>query len=162
LKEVRRTLKKGGILLLGTVNRYWLLHWLGMKDPYSGFPFMTIMPRKVADSVCKLKERYRFFYLERVYSYFELNDILSKAGFKVVSRLTALPGWGYHEKIADLDDGNDVIEKIESIDPWNPFVYRDMTRPYNLNLLPKTFWRIIHSLGLMKILCSNFIYVCTV
>lgn len=154
LQDVRRVLAPNGVLVLALENRYWLQYWLGMKDFHSGLRFVTVLPRKLADFVSQtLKNRN---YLERLYSYSELNRLLEKSGFHVYGRYTALPGWFYMERLSNLDVPDDFNTKIDAIKYWSPLAYGI---EYNLNFLPKTFWKTLNKLGLLKFFYSNFIYI---
>jgi ubiquinone/menaquinone biosynthesis C-methylase UbiE len=156
LKDVNRILKKHGALLLGIENRYWLLYWFGMYDFHSGLRFATILPRKWANFMCK-KLKHQPYYLERLYSLQELTALLERAGFNIVYVGTILPNWMKSENIADINNKRDVTEKINAIKPWSPFAHRDML--YNLCILPKFFWKLLNSIGLLKFFCSNFIII---
>jgi len=91
LKEVKRVLKPGGCLYIGTENRFALSFFLGAKD-HSGLPFTSILPRKVADLVVKLSGKAGEYrqgnqmrkwgdYRTYTYSYWGYRKILKEAGF---------------------------------------------------------------------------------
>ncbi len=154
LQDVMRVLSPNGVLVLALENRYWLQYWMGLKDFHSGLRFVTVLPRKLADFVSRtLKNRN---YLERLYSDSELNRLLEKSGFHVHGKYTALPGWLYMDRLSNLDLPDDFNTKIDAVKYWSPFAYGIK---YNLNFLPKTFWKALNKLGLLKLFCSNFIYV---
>jgi SAM-dependent methyltransferase len=155
LKDVKGLLTKDGVLILGLENRYWLQYWFGMLDFHSGLRFVTVLPRRMADYMSRIIRKQN--YLERLYSDHELDVLLDRAGFRISGRYTALPGWFYMDRIANLDNPQEFNEKIDSIEPWNPFVFGIQ---YNLNWLPKMFWKVLNKLGLLKLFCSNFIYLC--
>jgi len=154
LKGIKRILRKNGALLLGIENRYWIGFWFGIKDHHTGMRFITILPRRIANFIYKRKKGTPF-YLERTYSYFELNEILTNAGFTIQKKFTALPSWGCNKEIPDIDNKSDFNQKIDSIETWKPFIYE----LYSICLFPKVFWKILNSLGLAKFFCSNLIYV---
>jgi len=155
LNGTRRVLTKGGVLLLGIENRYWLGYWLGFKDHHTDMRLITLLPRRIADIAYRVAKG-KPHYLERTYSYFELNNMLTKAGFRIVRRFTVLPSWECTKVLPDINNKKNVDESISSIHPWKPFCYGLM----NISFLPKLFWKVVNALGLMKIFCSNFIYVC--
>jgi len=80
LKEVRRVLKKGGLLLLTVPNRFYPFETHGMKVGYIeipnmfgiGIPFLTWVPNFVRKRVERAK----------IYTQRQLFNILYKAGFK--------------------------------------------------------------------------------
>jgi SAM-dependent methyltransferase len=154
LQDIRRVLTPYGVLVLGIENRRWLQYWFGMKDFHSGLRFVTVLPRRIADFVSRLIRNRR--YLERLYTYDELNRLLEKGGFRVCERYTALPGWFYMDRMSRFD-AREFNQKLDSIRPWSPFIYGI---EYNLNCLPKIFWKALNSIGALKLFCSNFIFVC--
>lgn len=154
LQDVMRVLSPNGVLVLALENRYWLQYWLGLKDSHSGLRFVTVLPRKLADFVSRtLKNRN---YLERLYSYPELNRLLEKTGFHVHGRYTGLPGWFYMDRLSNLDVPDEFNMKIDTVKYWSPLAYGI---EHNLNFLPKTFWKTLNKLGMLKLFCSNFIYI---
>ena len=52
LKEIRRVLSNSGCLYIGIENRFGLQNFLGYKD-HSGYPFTSLMPRRLANFLVK-------------------------------------------------------------------------------------------------------------
>jgi len=156
--EIKRMLRKRGVFLVNIINRYWLGYWLGMKEFLTGIPYISILPRKISNFIYKIIKG-KPYYLEQNYSYFELNSILIKAKFKHIKRFIGLPSCGYIETVADMDNKNDVKQKLNSLKIWKPFIPKGII---GMGFLPKIFWKIMNTLGLIKLFCSNFIYVCEV
>lgn len=155
LKDIRRVLRAKGVLLIGIENRYWLGYWFGRRDHHTGMHFITIIPRRLANMVYKLRVGIPY-YLERTPSCWELDRMLSHIGLKVAKRFTVLPGWGHTEMVADLDDEGDIKRKIDLIKLWKPLIFGLPS----LDFIPKIMWKVLISLGLAKFFCSNFVYVC--
>jgi len=143
LEEVRRMLKRRGTLILAIENRFYLRYWLGIIDHHSGLRFVPILPRKIADFVCKRKKGE--LYLNRTYSYFGLKDILRKAGFNAVKVHVGIPDYLFSEEIVEINNRDEMRRKIYS-------VRQRKSR--------KIVWETINKTRLMKFLCSNFIVVC--
>ncbi|MFB0522429.1 MAG: class I SAM-dependent methyltransferase [Candidatus Bathyarchaeia archaeon] len=143
LREVGRILRRRGRLLLAIENRYYLRYWLGLTDHHSRLKFVPVLPRKIADFISRRRKGEP--YLNRTYSYFELKNLLRKAGFRTLKICLGIPDYVFAEEIVDIDDKDEINEKINS-------VRQSKSR--------KIAWRTINRLGLMKFLCSNFIVAC--
>jgi len=143
LREVRRILRRRGRLLLAIENRYYLRYWLGLTDHHSRLKFVPVLPRKIADSISRRRKGEP--YLNRTYSYFELKNLLRKAGFGTLEICLGIPDYVFAEEIVNIDNKDEINEKINS-------VRQSKSR--------KIAWRTINRLGLMKFLGSNFIVAC--
>jgi ubiquinone/menaquinone biosynthesis C-methylase UbiE len=143
LKEVKRILKKQGILILAIENRYYLRYWLGGKDHHSNLRFVPILPRKIADIICKRVKGEP--YLNRTPSYHELINMVKKVGFKIIAIYYGIPDYVFPEEIADINNKKEVKKKVNSV---------------RLRQSRKLVWGIINELGLIKLFGSNFIVVC--
>lgn len=80
LKELRRVTKPQGHLFLAIENRLGYQYLTGYPDDHVNIPFVTFLPRFLADLITKLKRGYS--YRTYVYSLFGLKNILKKAGYK--------------------------------------------------------------------------------
>lgn len=100
LKEINRILTKGGILYLGIENRFGLNALLGGPEHHTGLPFVSILPRKLADIYSRLVhgEKYRM----HTYSKGELEKMLISTGF-YSEFYTAIPTYGYPKIYAKLN-----------------------------------------------------------
>ena len=143
LEEVRRILKKQGMLILAIENRYYLRYWLGIVDHHSKLRFVPILPRKIADFICKRKKGE--LYLNRTYSYFELNNMIKNVGFQIMAVYIGIPDYVFPEEIADINNKDEIRRKINS-------VRQRKSR--------RIVWGIINEIGLMKFFSSNFIVAC--
>ena len=56
LKELRRVLKNNGTLYLAIENRLALKHFTGSPDPHMNIPWVTIMPRGIANIITRIKK----------------------------------------------------------------------------------------------------------
>lgn len=95
LKEVRRVLKPGGCLYIGTENRLGL-PFLRRDEDHSGLPLSSLRARRVGDLELKLLGRggkcHKWNQMERTvghrsytYSFWGYNKILKEAGFNDVA-----------------------------------------------------------------------------
>lgn len=95
LREVKRVLKPGGCLYLGTENRFGLPFLMGGRD-HSGLPFTSLLPRKLANLAVKLWGKageYRQWarmekwtdYRTYTYSFWGYQKMLKEAGFDHVA-----------------------------------------------------------------------------
>ena len=143
LKEVRRILKRQGMLLLAIENRYYLRYWLGTRDHHSNLRFVPVLPRRIADWVSKREKGEP--YLNRTYSYFELRKLVRKIGFKIMKMYIGIPDYIFPEEIAEINNKDEMRQKIDSI---------------RQRKSRRIVWGVINKIGLMKFFSSNFIIVC--
>ena len=143
LREVRRVLRRRGILLLAIENRYYLRYWLGLMDHHSRLRFVPVLPRKIADFISKRKKGE--LYLNRTYSYIELKKMIREVGFKTIAIHVGIPDYVFPEEIVDINDRDEIERKVNSI---------------RQRKSRKILWRAINKIGLMRFLGSNFIAAC--
>ena len=86
-----------------------------------------------------------FWYLDALDRLPEIKNLFSKIGFKVVKVYTAIPGYVFPEEIVDIDDKDEIKEKVNS-------VRKRKSR--------KIVWGIISKIGLTNFFTSNFIVLC--
>ncbi|MDD5596480.1 MAG: class I SAM-dependent methyltransferase [Victivallaceae bacterium] len=79
LKELRRVLKPDGVLYIAIENRIALKHFFGYPDPHINIPWVTILPRLIADALTKIKKG--IDYRTYIYSPSQLIELLKEAGF---------------------------------------------------------------------------------
>lgn len=93
LQNVFRLLRPGGYLYLGIENRLAYGHFIGYNDPHCGLPFVTILPRPLAQWYARRKGQsgYRnYLYSSRGY-----RKLLRKAGFTSVETYLAVPSYNH-------------------------------------------------------------------
>ncbi len=102
LKEVKRILKKRGILFLAIENRYYLRYLFGLREVHSGLYFASYLPRRIAnvDSWIFRGKPFRTY----TYSYKHLRKLLVKAGFSSWEFYTGIPSYQIPEHICRLGD----------------------------------------------------------
>jgi len=106
LKEVKRVLKKNGMLYLGIENRYFIGYFLGRKDNHTNLRFVPFLPRFLANVYSKVisGKEYRNY----LYGKFGYKKILREAGFKEVDFYTAIPTYSFPESIVKINDINEI------------------------------------------------------
>ncbi len=144
LKGVREKLKKKGMLLLAIENRYYLMYWLGTKDHHAGLRYVPILPRRFSNFISKAVNGEP--YLTWTYSYSALNHILHDAGFTVLKTYVGIPSYTSPREAADVNSRSEITRKLDSA---------------GLGKRAVVTWKAINSLGLMKTLSSNFIFLCS-
>jgi len=79
LSYIRSLLKSGGTLYIGIEGRFFLGYFTKNRDPHTQLRFTSVVPRKIADLICKLHGRagYRTY----TYSYPGYLRLLKSAGF---------------------------------------------------------------------------------
>lgn len=101
LKNVLRILKPGGSLYLGIENRYVPGYFIGYPDPHCGLPFLTVLPRKLAQLYAKFRgwPPYRnYLYSRRGY-----RKLLWRCGFEEFRCFAALPSYNHPRHLVPLE-----------------------------------------------------------
>jgi SAM-dependent methyltransferase len=134
LKEIRRVLKENGKLLLAIENRYYLGYWLGRIDHHTGLRFVPLLPRKLASFISRITRGEP--YLNWTHSYWKLNEILQRAGFKVLKIFVGIPSYTLPDEIADVSNEKEVLNKLDSA---------------KLQKLNAIVWKMLNAMKLMKL-----------
>ncbi len=115
LRQVYSTLKDKGRIGIAIENRYYYLHFLG-QTPHNEPPFVTIMPRWMADPLAKRKtgKPYRNY----IYSYWGYKRLLQKSGFKNIEIYILLP---------------DYYNPVMMVSTGSPKALRGLFSKYNLD-----------------------------
>ncbi len=97
---LKKLLKPGGVIYVGIENRFTYDLMIGAPDPHIDLKGVAVMPRWLADFVCKrrLGDRYRPY----LYSYFGYKKLMADAGFRETRVLSALPHYNNAMKIRPL------------------------------------------------------------
>lgn len=100
LKKLWQYVKPGGQLYLGIENR-WSYHLLrGAPDPHILLRYVAVLPRPLADVVCRIKtgDRYRPY----IYSHRGYGKLLREAGFATYAIYAAIPSYASPQRLLDL------------------------------------------------------------
>ena len=100
LRNAAALLRPGGALYLGIENRFTLGYFVGYTDPHCGLPFVTVLPRPVANWYAKRKGTagYRnYLYSSRGY-----RNLLRRAGFSSVEVYAAIPSYNHPRYLIPL------------------------------------------------------------
>lgn len=100
LNLLKKLLKPGGTIYVGIENRFTYDLMIGAPDPHVDVRGVTVMPRWMADIVCRrrLGDRYRpYLYSSRGYE-----KLMADAGFSECRVLSALPSYYNAKKIRPL------------------------------------------------------------
>jgi hypothetical protein len=101
LTNVFRVLKPGGILSLGIENRTLPYYFFGKRDPHCGLPFVTVLPRRLANIYSKKKagKPYRSY----LYSSKGYRKLLKGCGFSKIEIFSSLPSYNYPHDLIPLN-----------------------------------------------------------
>lgn len=102
MQEVCRVLKKGGCAYISIENRWALVYFLGFPDPHTSLPFISIMPRFLADIYSKLV--YKRPYSVITHSIKGYKAILKNSGFENSEFFTPLPSYRKFYYLIPLED----------------------------------------------------------
>jgi len=146
LKEMRRTLRRLGLLWLGIENKYGYPYLLGAVDHHSGLRFVTFLPKRIANGYSKLIKKQP--YQNYLYDYWELRKMLQKTGLIVKKSLTAFPFYSNPKVIADISNFSEV---------------KKSARAPQLKITPMhvSIILLVSNLRLTKLLLPDFIILCT-
>ncbi len=111
LKEIRRVLKKDGVLYIGIENRLAFQYFLGYPDHHAGLRFPTLLPRRMANIYSKLvKGRdYRVY----TYSWWGYKNILREAGFPNIKIYWPYPTYAEPLYISEASDSKTIEYLVE-------------------------------------------------
>lgn len=102
MREVARVLKRGGCAYISIENRWALIYFLGFRDPHTGLPFVSIMPRFMARLYSRLM--HKGDYNVSTHSISGYRKIFKKAGFSDNEFLTPLPSYRKFYYLVPLSD----------------------------------------------------------
>jgi SAM-dependent methyltransferase len=92
LRRAARLLRSGGVLYVGIENRFAVRRFMGYPDPHSSLPWVTILPRPLAQRYAAHKgqaEGYRHY----LYSAAGYRKLLRETGFAESEAFLALPSY---------------------------------------------------------------------
>lgn len=129
LQKIFDGLKENGNLYIGIENRFGLNYLLGEKDPHSNLPFITLLPRKLADLYSQISKGES--YTAYTYSYNEYIKLLSKVGFSTIEFYCPIPDYREFKFIFSLDGSPQfqylmkrlVNERYVKSKNWAKFMY---------------------------------------
>lgn len=114
LEVVKKNLKAGGKLLLAIENRFDYTHFLGKPDPHTNLLFTAFLPRPIADAVSRL--RLGRPYVNYIYSFPKLKELLERSGFKNIDLYMAFPDYRYPSLILPYEGG---VERYSRYWEWS-------------------------------------------
>lgn len=100
LREIVGIIRPGGKIAIAIENRFYLRWFLG-QSPHGEPPFVAVLPRFMADFICRrlIKGNYRY----HIYTYWGYKRLLREAGLKNINIQLALPSYYTPEFIVSLD-----------------------------------------------------------
>jgi SAM-dependent methyltransferase len=149
LKKVFSLLKPGGFLYLGIENRWFpgnIFH-----DPHLELPLVCVLPRKLADIMCKaLIKR---VYDTPIYSYWQQKNNLISAGFSKTKIFTPIVNYQYPSVVLDIEEPEPIgLGQLSLIAA--EYGQLGITNNLSMKLL---FIRALRKLGLLKLFTKSFI-----
>jgi SAM-dependent methyltransferase len=101
LRKARSLLRPGGYLYVGIENRLCPGYFIGYSDPHCRLPYVTILPRPLAQWYAKRKGQSG--YRNYLYSSGGYKRLLRDAGFGSVDLYVALPSYNHPRFLVPLD-----------------------------------------------------------
>ena len=127
LRAVHRALKPGGSLLLAIENRFDYTQFIGKRDPHSDLWFTSFAPRWAANAISRLWLSRP--YVNYLYSFDGLTDLLRVAGFSRVEPFMCFPNYRHPELIVPYEGDTNLYRPYEVRDPtWRRRVVLVMER----------------------------------
>ena len=101
LKDIRGLLKPGGSIYLAIENRFGAPYWLGRPDPHTYVPFLSLLPRRIANSLMMFLKGcpYRTY----THSHRNLAAILRKVGFEDLRFYLPVTDYRWPQTLIPLD-----------------------------------------------------------
>jgi len=103
LENVHNLIRPDGYFYLGIENRFNLGYFAGYPDPHCGLPWVTIMPRPMADWYARRKGQ-ADGYRQYLYSSAGYRKLLESAGFNRIEIYLALPTYNHPRFLIPLED----------------------------------------------------------
>jgi SAM-dependent methyltransferase len=103
LKKLFSLLRPGGYLYIGIENRMSLGYFLGYPDPHCGLPFVTVLPRRLANWYARRKGQ-QDGYRNYLYSSDGYRNLLRKVGFAGLDIYVAVPSYNHPRFLIPLAD----------------------------------------------------------
>jgi hypothetical protein len=150
LRKVVGLLRPGGYLYLGIENRMCAGGFMGYPDPHCGLPFVTILPRPLAQWYARRKgaSGYRnYLYSSRGY-----RKLLKKAGFTRLEFYVAAPSYNHPRFFIPLE-GNVFSHYVRA----SGGVRNDWHRYGSRKRFRKMMHDLLLNLGLLKYLEYSFV-----
>jgi ubiquinone/menaquinone biosynthesis C-methylase UbiE len=144
LREVRRVLEPGGYAFVAIENRYYAGFWLGKCEPHAGLPFVSVLPRGLADRFSRLITGRPL--RNYTHSYNGLRKLLAAAGFEAQRFYLTLPPQPEVCAVIPAED-RDALRR------WARDVFRPRTL---LHRLCRNAVLALDSLNLLKHLAPEF------
>jgi SAM-dependent methyltransferase len=102
LRSMRKLLKPGGVLYIGIENRYALKYFAGYPDDHTDLKFTSIMPRRLADIYCRIRNRKP--YRTVTWSLSEHKRNLNSAGFPDSEIFCMYPDYRFPKSACRIED----------------------------------------------------------
>ena len=148
LRYLKSLLKEDGSLYVGIEGRFFPGYFAKVKDPHSGLRFTSVLPRKIADWLCR--KNGLIGYRTYTYSYLGYSKLFKEVGFNTEKMETIYPVASYK-------------------DPYFLFSYRDKTAYYFAftKILKQVFpsfrgrflFKILYYLGLEKFFAPSYLFI---
>lgn len=157
LKKICSLLKKGGYLYIGIENRFGYQYLVGAKD-HNGLPFVSILPRLLANFVSKLftGEAYTTYQ----YSIYGYKKILWEAGFSEIQFFSPLPQYRTPLFYLPLSSNKALNYFFEYIFPLfdmvSPEVKKDYALQYKIAKIGVRLVLLLKITGLAKFFVPGF------
>jgi ubiquinone/menaquinone biosynthesis C-methylase UbiE/uncharacterized protein YbaR (Trm112 family) len=138
LQEVNRVLKNGGCAYVSIENRWGLIYFLGLPDPHTNLPFITIMPRFLANIYHKLMRRGNYNIL--THSLNGYRQLFTAADFAKIKFFTPLPSYRKFYYLVPLDNQEVMeyfINNLARAQTWLSRLFLSPVRLFKLNRLVK-------------------------
>jgi ubiquinone/menaquinone biosynthesis C-methylase UbiE len=104
LESMYRLLRPNGYLYVGIENRTLPGYFIGYRDPHSGMPFVTILPRRLAHWYARSHGQ-EFGYRNYLYSSRGYRNLLADAGFQDVEVYLAVPSYNHPRFLIPIEGG---------------------------------------------------------
>jgi ubiquinone/menaquinone biosynthesis C-methylase UbiE/uncharacterized protein YbaR (Trm112 family) len=101
LREMARVLNRDGILYIAIENRFGLQYFAGYKEEHTGLRFLSLLPRRVANSYHKYRRGTEFRAL--THSHRAMTRMLKKCGFPNTKRFFVFPSYRIWRYAASLE-----------------------------------------------------------
>jgi SAM-dependent methyltransferase len=100
LREIFRILRPGGCVYIATENRLAWKYWLGLPEDHIGLPFITLLPRSLANCYAKLIKSMP--YRNHTYTIVGYKKLLKQSGYHSWDFYSLIPTHRHFSLVFDL------------------------------------------------------------
>lgn len=134
LRECNRVLRRKGVLYLAIENRIGAKYLLGYPEEHMGLPFISLIPRKLANRICRVFRGTK--YLAKTYTMSGYRTLLKNAGFFQTRFYLPIPDYRLFSVLVSLESRKAINRFLKDCPPNISYWFYFYNFLHKLRLLP--------------------------